>query len=128
MGNPIVICNVYGRAWMTDVNKTFATYPTSKPVTAPTTSTIEDTLHIRGAQYMDAWLLTGEITNQMYVQDRLKKLMDAGYMYAWITILCKLFRALATPNERDHWVDIAGYAQLVVDNLDKGSRGKHDHK
>jgi len=94
---------------------------------APTdiSTTVDAVLTERGKQYKDAWLVTGEITNQLFVQNRFAKVMDAGFMYAWITILCKLIRALATPNDREHWIDIAGYAQLVADNLDNGSRGRH---
>lgn len=39
--------------------------------------------------------------------------------YPWVQILCKLVRALETPEKLDHWNDIIGYATLVKDELER---------
>ena len=46
------------------------------------------------------------------------------YQQESLDLICnKLARILnGDPNYRDSWVDIAGYAQLVVDELDKNVR------
>jgi len=45
-------------------------------------------------------------------------------IYAWVIILNKLARILADPFHRDSWVDIVGYASLVVDYIDATTPGE----
>jgi hypothetical protein len=85
---------------------------------------IDDVLAERGKDYNDAWLATGELLSPYMADGRLDEIIHSGYFYAWITILCKLVRALASPRKLDNWVDIVGYAQLVVDHLETGQRGR----
>jgi len=37
-------------------------------------------------------------------------------------IMMKLARAMSGGRLKDHWLDIAGYAQLVVDEIERNSR------
>lgn len=39
------------------------------------------------------------------------------YKMETVLILTKLVRSLTSPNWYDHWVDIQGYAQLVLDQI-----------
>lgn len=83
---------------------------------------VSKTLVERGAAYGDAWWLTGFVVAEL--QTHTKPIMLSCYMLNWITILCKLMRLLKTPNHLDSWVDIAGYAQLVVTHLSSASQPK----
>lgn len=74
----------------------------------------------RSEQYGDAWYLTGEVHNLLRRKqpggDQL--LSDLGYLFPWMVTLSKLIRAMRSPADRDHWQDVIGYAQLVLDDLD----------
>jgi hypothetical protein len=41
------------------------------------------------------------------------------YSFAWQMILNKLIRAMASPENADHWKDIQGYCQLVLEEQAK---------
>lgn len=84
----------------------------------PHTNTVREVIDSRDAEYGGAWLLTGEVA-AFIGGHRLARIIDAKLLYTWLTILCKLIRLLTVPYHRDSWVDIAGYAQLVIDNIDK---------
>jgi len=43
--------------------------------------------------------------------------------HPWIRILNKLFRILYSPTNVDHWVDMQGYAELVIQHLKGDSHG-----
>jgi 6-pyruvoyl tetrahydropterin synthase/QueD family protein len=78
---------------------------------------IEALLSERGKTHGDAWIRTGEIISRL-PDGYLDEVDVSGYRYVWDVILCKLLRAAHTPHERDHWADVAGYAQLVVNHID----------
>jgi hypothetical protein len=40
-------------------------------------------------------------------------------VWPWHAIFNKLLRTLTSPLKRDHWIDIQGYAQLVIDMIDE---------
>ena len=88
----------------------------------------DELLAERGQQYADACILTGEvvrfITSSRNSLDVFERLILTGYFYNWITILCKLLRAISSPTNPDHWRDISGYALLVAEHLETGSRGR----
>lgn len=44
--------------------------------------------------------------------------LPTTHRYALMMIAAKIARLLQKPNERDHWADIAGYADLVVAEID----------
>jgi hypothetical protein len=72
---------------------------------------------VRGQEYGPAWLTTNNIVQELGTQN-LNNLVRAGFFFNWVMILNKLVRAMVTPNNRDHWLDIIGYAQLSLDHLD----------
>lgn len=81
---------------------------------------VENILETRGSQYGKSWLTTTYglqelIENDM---DKLRPLIMSGLFHNWFQILGKLARALASPTCKDHWVDIAGYATLVIKHLE----------
>jgi hypothetical protein len=89
---------------------------TSKGLNMPTKITEE-----REQEYHEAWAISGELMAHPQV---LEGLNDMGknhprILYPWIQILNKLIRALSSPTKIDHWKDIAGYATLVSDELEK---------
>lgn len=91
-------------------------------IAAPRTEKIVDsTLSQRGESYGDAWKLTGQFLSEVITKYNisLSPLMASGYMYNWMSIMSKLLRALTSPRKRDHWVDIAGYATLVANDLEE---------
>jgi hypothetical protein len=82
--------------------------------------TPDEVIQERDSQYGQAWFIAGQVIRDLtnLHPGLFRKVTNAGYMYAWITIMCKLIRACASPYKRDHWVDIAGYAQMVVTDID----------
>ena len=85
----------------------------------------EAIVRARNEQYADAWMWTGKVMAALpreYVTQLLHGFPEA-YL-PWVTILCKLLRALGTPYNVDHWRDIAGYATLVVNHLDAHTGSK----
>ena len=77
-----------------------------------------DLLDKRGNEYGEAWKVTGQIVGTIHPQFEVFSGTAPEYSLAWMTILCKLIRALATPRNRDHWADIAGYAMLVANDIE----------
>lgn len=50
--------------------------------------------------------------------------LDATQIYGMTGIMMKLTRiSVGNPNEIDHWRDIAGYATLVADAMEKKANG-----
>lgn len=79
----------------------------------------------RDTAYGQAWLITGQVV-QFIGSPFTDAVNDNGWMiYNWISILCKLIRALITPWNKDHWVDIIGYATLCVNHIER-ERAKED--
>lgn len=81
---------------------------------------VRKTLQARGLEYGAAWRLTGRTLNELIETTKvgLLPLLGSPYLFNWIMILNKLHRALMSPENRDHWEDIAGYALLVVKDID----------
>ena len=84
-------------------------------------TTVESLLLERGSEYGMAWRDTG-----LMIAPVMGRFVDfcykePGMIYNWITILCKLVRILASPCKMDSWRDIAGYAMLVVKELEQKS-------
>lgn len=85
-------------------------------MTRPNTS--EQLLKDRDAKYGQAWYKAGLVLNYMqHVLGLADAILGNPFSHNWIQILGKLMRSLATPRDPEHWRDIAGYAQLVVDHL-----------
>jgi hypothetical protein len=82
--------------------------------TAKTGEQVEEILVARGEKYGDSWL-TPTLAIQAITQGDFTKLdilVASGHFADWFMILGKLCRAVYSPDHIDHWVDIAGYAQL----------------
>jgi len=52
-------------------------------------------------------------------ENAFQALLNTPYFYNWTIVFNKMFRLLHNPNHVDSWLDIAGYAQLVVDDRKK---------
>jgi hypothetical protein len=74
----------------------------------------------RSDKYGEAWLTTGEIARDLDAVGRL----PAFALFPWLIILNKLIRALTSPYHIDHWRDIAGYAYIVTEHLEKVQHDK----
>lgn len=80
---------------------------------------VEEVITERTRMYGQAWKDTGLMVTP--VEEALSKFTSAfpeGF-YPWVIILNKLVRLLADPRNKDSWKDIAGYATLVLNYLDK---------
>lgn len=78
----------------------------------------------RKEQYGEAWKLSGQWMSIMTFEkpDIFNRILETPYFYNWTIILNKLARLLFTPSHIDSWKDIAGYAQLVVDDLEAANK------
>ncbi len=76
---------------------------------------IEKLIRSRDDSYGEAWLLAGEMARLLV----LDKVTDAGFLYALLVTLSKIARITVSPHNPDHWKDIAGYATLVFQHLEK---------
>lgn len=80
-------------------------------------ATMKKIVDHRDAEYRDAWMKTNEVVFSL-VRDVAYFIVDAKWaFFSWVMILNKLMRVLSSPENRDHWIDIQGYAQLVLDYL-----------
>ena len=80
---------------------------------------IKQLVDSRDKPYAEAWRKTGLLSYA--AADEIAKLHKAfpeGW-YTWVIILNKLLRILGDPMHIDSWRDIAGYATLVVEYLEK---------
>lgn len=82
---------------------------------------IRDMLNDRDPYYGEAWLTSGKIISTLPLQS----ILESGLAFSWMMILNKLVRALASPKDIDHWKDMAGYAILVVNHLEKANAAGH---
>ena len=73
----------------------------------------------RNDPYADASSVHGMILKDLAVP--LNKLLVTvpPIFFPWNLILNKLLRVFGSPLHRDHWVDIQGYAQLVINFIDQ---------
>lgn len=82
------------------------------------TEKVLDVVEEREKVYGQAWKTTGEILAfllRKHVPP--PKLFSTHYVFNWIMILNKLSRILASPHNPDHWLDIAGYATLIYEEV-----------
>ena len=71
----------------------------------------------REKEYSGAWKLHGLVTAPIAANVIELLLKHPTYFFPWTMILNKLIRALVSPTKEDHWVDIQGYAELVLRDL-----------
>lgn len=84
-------------------------------------SIVDRIIRERSEKYGDAWIAPTRALDAIVDHDmsKLVGLVLSGHFYNWFMILGKLCRAVFSPNFLDHWVDIAGYAQLSIDHAKK---------
>lgn len=73
-------------------------------------------LEQRGTEYGETWLKVGQLMQQFNVVNA-PLFVLSPYGHNWVQIQGKLFRALTSPFNADHWFDIACYAALVAQHL-----------
>ena len=79
---------------------------------------VRDLLKEREVDYGDSWKVAGKIMALMYIYNYSPEGGELGkFWHPILMIVVKLCRALVNPTKRDHWKDIQGYAQLVLDDL-----------
>jgi hypothetical protein len=66
----------------------------------------------------DAWKHTGMALMPILPQVFAFMQKHPKYVFSWVLIFNKLLRALVDPTVLDHWKDIQGYAQLIIDDLE----------
>lgn len=78
----------------------------------------KEVIEERDEVYGQSWKTTGMIL-AFFFRDNLTipKLFSTHYVFNWIMILNKLNRILSSPDNPDHWLDIAGYATLVYEEV-----------
>jgi hypothetical protein len=85
-------------------------------------SEVIQTITERDAAYNEAWAKTGIVLAPV-AKELLALLINRPQMFLpFVTIVCKLMRVLGSPDNIDHWVDIAGYAELVVRDMKSKSK------
>lgn len=87
---------------------------------------VRELLETRGEDYGEAWKLASEVFRVIMglrgaetKQVRHSDLLNSLYFHNWFQILGKLIRLSFTPHQMDSWMDIIGYATLVVEDLKK---------
>lgn len=82
-----------------------------------------DVIQERDDAYGAAWKTTGEILAFLLAKpSQNPPLFQTPYGFNWIMILNKLNRALASPENPEHWLDIAGYATLVYEEVENATK------
>ncbi len=72
----------------------------------------------RDEAYGRAWVKTGQILSFLLRNPSAQPaLFSTHWVFSWIMILNKLSRILSSPDNPDHWLDIAGYATLVYEEV-----------
>ena len=80
----------------------------------PPTDQHEELLAERGAEYGDSYARTDE-----WVRKNLSRLAASPSPLGLIMMHFNLERALQTPNNRDHYDDLIGYAKLALREIDR---------
>lgn len=71
----------------------------------------------RDKTYDEAWLKTTKVMQLLDVEHT--TIWQTPYSFAWLMSLNKLIRAMASPEHEDHWKDIQGYCQLILEEMVK---------
>lgn len=88
-----------------------------------------DTVRSRDSVYGDAWKDSSKLLVYLLslgYEYKITNMMKVGHFFAWFMIFNKLIRALSSPYNIDHWVDIAGYATLVAEDIEVRDSGGSD--
>lgn len=82
---------------------------------------VEKILQERGSAYGPSWRTATEAIAAMTENDasRLQGLMDSGLLANWVIIVSKVCRIIQTPEYKDSWLDLSGYAELSAKHIDE---------
>lgn len=88
---------------------------------------VQDLITERGKSYGRTWLHAGVVMGLL--REPFYHLLQVAPWVAhnWVLILSKMIRILYTPWERDHWADIMGYVQLVLNEMDQRPEEEQDN-
>ena len=83
---------------------------------------LRDLLEERGELYGDSWKLGGRLVAVFanWVANRWPG--NSQYWHPVVMILVKVARLSASPEHIDTWRDIAGYAMMVVEHLEREAK------
>jgi hypothetical protein len=94
----------------------------------PTMTEQESVREERSGRYGNLWRITADIVQVARFNYPHAALWNSYYLAMWFKILGKVVRLIREPERKEHWIDIVGYAQLVVDDLEEtlegGTRGR----
>ena len=79
----------------------------------------------RESIYQGAWKLHGQVLRPLALKLGELHINHPDKYFPWMMIFNKLLRIIASPAKRDHWLDIQGYAQLVLDEMDRQDEEQH---
>jgi hypothetical protein len=90
---------------------------------------IDNLLKDREKEYGATWYVVGQIMKLCgeYIYSS-ALFRDTPFAHNWVQILGKLIRALTSPNKRDNWQDIIGYATLVLDFIDSVEKAQENNE
>lgn len=71
--------------------------------------------------YGDSWRLLSSLFNIVRRDADLDMLFVTDYFTSWFMILFKLCRAINDPRNKENWIDIQGYAEIVLKDLENGT-------
>lgn len=77
----------------------------------------QELIEERQATHGETWILMSRVLDVL-LPHVANMISSSPYSWAWMMIMSKLIRALFSPTHLDHWRDIQGYAQLVINNLE----------
>ena len=86
---------------------------------AQTPTTVRWLLRDREQTYGAVWLDTGRVLALLGQLGLLERIISSNYFYNWNMALGKMLRLLASPGHIDSWRDLAGYATLVAEHLER---------
>lgn len=78
---------------------------------------IGELLEERDEAYGPAWQTSSMVLR--FLRPERHPIGQSNAYFPWIMIMNKLHRAMQSPDKRDHWEDIMGYAQLVLGEIDE---------
>lgn len=90
---------------------------------------IDKLLTEREKEYGATWYVVGQIMRSCgdYIYSS-ALFRDTPFAHNWVQILGKLIRALSSPNKRDNWQDIIGYATLVLNFIENVEKAKEENE
>ena len=83
---------------------------------------VRDFTTSRDNTHGDAWKVTGQVMDFLAGKAPVIYMLPSYMILPWMNILMKVMRILWSPMKRDNWFDIMGYVDLVLREMDEGSR------